>query len=240
MFGVGGGVLIVPALVLLLGFGQKIASGTSLIAVAPIALIGAITYLGYGNVNWLIALPLAAGMVLGGFLGSWLLAKLPTIVITWIFIAVLLAVAVRMFFEEPVRGVEHEITWWHMVVIGLFGILTGVLSGLVGVGGGIIVVPALIVFWGIGDLVAKGASLVGMLPNAITTSILNLRRRNADLIAGLAIGVAGAVATVGGAAAAVLVEPRLGATLFGLFLLIVAAQLIVRTVRKMRRDRSAD
>lgn len=234
LFGVGGGILVVPALVMLLGFPQKLATGTSLLAIAPISVVGMITYLVHGSVDWRIGIPLAIGMVAGGVLGSWLLARLPALVITWIFIVVLLAVAIRMFFEDPARGVELPIGWVEIVLLLGFGVLTGVLAGLVGVGGGIIIVPSLIVFFGVGDLAAKGASLVAMVPNAFTTSIQNLLRKNADLAAGLIIGLAGCVATPFGGTLATVIDPRTGAVLFGVFLLIVAAQLITRTIRKMR------
>lgn len=236
MFGVGGGILIVPALVLVLRFDQKLASGTSLVALGPISVVGMLTYLAYGHIDWRVAVPLAIGMVAGGALGSWLLARLSSLVVTWIFIAVMVVVAVRLFFESPVRGVVQEIGWIDMGLLTLFGVLAGILSGLVGVGGGIIMVPALVVFWGIGDLVAKGASLLAIVPNAVTTSVLNVRRRNADLASGLTVGAAGAVTTVAGATAATWIEPRAGAILFGALLLAVAAQLTARTIRRMRAD----
>jgi len=235
LFGVGGGVLIVPALVMLLQFDQKRASGTSLLAVAPIAIVGMLAYLSTGHVDWTIGIPLAIGMVAGGVLGSWLLSRLPTLVITWIFIVVLAGIAIRLFFEEPVRGVAHSVDLLGMVLLVLFGVFVGTLSGLVGVGGGVIIVPSLIVFWGIGDLIAKGASLVAMVPSSITTSVQNLARRNADLVAGLTIGIPGAIMTFPGSWTAAAIDARLGAILFGVFLLIVAAQLTVRTLRRMRK-----
>ena len=237
LFGVGGGVLIVPALVLLLKFDQKLASGTSLLAVVPIAIVGMLAYFSAGQVDWAIGIPLAIGMIAGGVLGSWLLQRLPTIVISWVFIGVLAIVAIRLFFEEPVRGVSHPIDALGIVLLVAFGVLVGTLSGLVGVGGGVIIVPSLIVFWGIGDLIAKGASLVAMVPSAITTSAQNLLRRNADLVAGLSIGVPGALMTFPGSWAATAVDPKTGAILFGIFLLAVVAQLTVRNIRKMRKGR---
>jgi len=231
LFGVGGGILIVPALVLILGFPQKLATGTSMVAIAPISLVGVISYLIQGNVDWLIGGCLAVGMVAGGALGSWLLHRLHTKVITWIFIVVIVAVAIRMFFADPPRGIPDALQVWEYFVLLAFGVGAGILSGLVGVGGGVILVPSLIVFFGTGDLIAKGASLVAMLPNAVSTSVQNLRRRNADLKAGLTIGVAGAVTSVLGSLCAVWIDPRAGSILFGIFLLIVSAQLVWRAVR---------
>jgi len=235
LFGVGGGILIVPALVLILGFPQKLATGTSLVAIAPISLVGVVSYLVQGNVDWLVGGCIAVGMVAGGALGSWLLHRLHTTVIAWIFIVVILGVAIRMFFEDPARGIPDALEVWEYFALLGFGVVAGVLSGLVGVGGGIIIVPSLIVFFGIGDLVAKGASLVAMIPNAVTTSVQNLRRRNADLAAGLTIGVAGSGTSVLGSLCAAWVDPRTGSILFGIFLLIVSAQLIWRHVRRRTR-----
>lgn len=232
LFGVGGGVLIVPALVLLMHFEQKRATGTSLIGVAPIAVVGTIAYATEGHIEWAVSLFLAIGMVAGGLLGSWLLARLHTNVITWIFILVLVAIAVRMLFADPVRGAPNPIDATDVVVLIATGIVVGTLAGLIGVGGGIVIVPTLMVFFGLDDLFAKGASLVSLVPNAISTSIINLRRGIGDLGGGLAIGLAGAATVWPGMLLAEWLDPQLAAILFAVFLLAIAAQLSVRTWRR--------
>lgn len=232
LFGVGGGVLIVPALVLLLHFEQKRATATSLIGVAPIAIVGTIAYATEGHIDWLVSLLLAIGMVAGGVFGSWLLARLPTTLITWIFIVVLVAIAVRMCFVDPVRGAPNPIDPVDVVVLIATGIVVGTLSGLIGVGGGIVIVPTLMVFFGLDDLFAKGASLVSLVPNAISTSIINLRRRLGDLAGGLAIGLAGATTAWPGMLLAEWLEPRSASIVFAVFLLAIAVQLSVRTWRR--------
>ncbi len=234
LFGVGGGVLIVPGLVLLLHMPQKLASGTSLLAVAPLSVGGMLAYAAGGHIDWAASLVIAIGAVVGGAIGSALLHRLPSTIISWIFIATLLVVAVQLFLEEPTRGEPRLLSPLDLLLLLGLGLLAGVLSGLIGVGGGIIIVPALIIVAGFGDLAAKGGSLVALMPNAVTTSILNLRRRNADLVAGLTIGIVGAGVAVLGMHAATWIDPRTGAILFGAFLLIVAAQLTVRTIRRMR------
>jgi uncharacterized membrane protein YfcA len=234
MFGVGGGVLIVPALVLLLHYDQKVASGTSLIAVAPIAAVGATAYAVSGHIDWVVSLFLAIGMVAGGVIGSWLLARLHTIVISWIFIGVLVVIAIRMFFADPERGAPNPIDPWDIAALIAIGIVVGTLSGLLGVGGGVIIVPTLIVFYGFDDLFAKGASFVALLPNALTSSIINLRRRHGDLIAGAAIGLAGAATAWPGMLVAEVMDPQFASILFAVFLLLVALQLALRTLRRSR------
>ena len=232
LLGVGGGILVVPALVLLMGFPQKLAGGTSLVAIAPISVVGLVAYFLEGHIDWSIGVPLAVGMVLGGVLGSWLLARLPATAISWIFLAAMVATAIRMLVGEPSAGVPESLDWWEIAALGGIGLVTGVLSGLVGVGGGVIIVPALTVGLGIEALLAKGASLIAMIPNAIVSSMLNLRRRNADLAAGLTIGLAGCVTTVFGSLVADGIDPRIGSIVFAVFLLLVAVQMLIRLIRR--------
>lgn len=236
LFGVGGGVLIVPALVLLLHVDQKVASGTSLIAVAPIAAVGATAYAVTGHIDWVVSLFLAIGMVAGGVIGSWLLVRLRTVVISWIFIVVLVVIAIRMCFADPVRGAPNPIDPVDIALLLAIGVLVGTLSGLLGVGGGVVIVPALIVFFGFDDLFAKGASFVALLPNALVSSILNLRRRHGDLVAGTVIGLAGATTAWPGMLVAEILDPQFASILFAAFLLFVAGQLALRTWRQSRAE----
>jgi len=79
MFGIGGGAIMVPAMVLLLGLDQKFATGTSLAAqVLPIGLLGAVVYYKSGNLNIKYAALIAAGLVIGNLLGA-LFANQPAI-----------------------------------------------------------------------------------------------------------------------------------------------------------------
>jgi len=239
LFGVGGGILIVPALVLLLRMPQKVASGTSLLAIAPLSIGGTVAYATGGHIDWAASLIVAIGAVAGGVIGSALLQRLPSTVITWLFIVVMVVVAVQLVFEEPTRGELRLLTPIDLLILLLIGLVAGVLAGLLGVGGGAIIVPALIIIAGFGDLAAKGSSLVALLPNAVTTSILNLRRGNADLVAGLTIGVVGAGVAVLGMFVATWIDPKTGSVLFAILLVVVAAQLAFRTIRRMRGPQSS-
>lgn len=96
LFGVGGGVLIVPLLVLLLGFEQRLATGTSLAAIVVIAAVAAATHGGYGNVRLeegvLVGVPAVAGVLLGTELQQ----RISTKAISLIFAAMLVVVAVDL------------------------------------------------------------------------------------------------------------------------------------------------
>lgn len=71
LFGIGGGAVMVPAMVLLMGMDQKLASGTSLGAqILPIGILGALVYYRSGNLNIKYSLVLALGLVIGGLVGA--------------------------------------------------------------------------------------------------------------------------------------------------------------------------
>ena len=73
LFGVGGGVVMVPAMMLLLGVRDiKVAVGTSLAVIIPTAIMGAFKHHQHGNVDWRIAATLAPTAILGGYFGVWL------------------------------------------------------------------------------------------------------------------------------------------------------------------------
>ena len=82
MVGIGGGVIIVPALVFLFGMNQKMAQGTSLLMLAlPVAAAGAYTYYKNGNLDWRASLILAATFIIGGYFGGTLANRRDTTII---------------------------------------------------------------------------------------------------------------------------------------------------------------
>ena len=83
LFGIGGGTVIVPALVLV-GLTQRQAAATSLAAIVPTSISGVVSYAMGGDVDWVAALLLACGMVIGSQIGSWLLSRLPEMFLRWL------------------------------------------------------------------------------------------------------------------------------------------------------------
>ena len=100
-FGVGGGVLIVPALVLLIGMEQHSAVGTSLGALLPpVGLLGAWEYYKHGHVNVVYALLLGLGLILGGWLGATYAVKISGPVLRRAFAIFLGLTAIQLFFKR--------------------------------------------------------------------------------------------------------------------------------------------
>jgi uncharacterized protein len=96
LFGVGGGTIIVPLLVLWLGYGPREATGTSLAAIVFIAAFAAATQGAYGNVHVLDAVLMGVPAVGGVLVGTWLQQRLATRSISLLFAAVLVASAVEL------------------------------------------------------------------------------------------------------------------------------------------------
>lgn len=101
MVGVGGGIIIVPALVFFLGFSQKMAQGTSLgILLLPVGLLGVIQYYKQGYVDLRIVLIISVGFFLGSLFGSKLALSLSQETMKKIFAVILILVAIKMLFFD--------------------------------------------------------------------------------------------------------------------------------------------
>ena len=106
LFGVGGGVLIVPALIFLAKFPIKVALGTSLasIAILPVGLLGVYTYYRHGNLNIKASLLIAGGIFLGAWVGSRLAQVVPAATLQRIFAVFILIMAVRLWLTAGKTG----------------------------------------------------------------------------------------------------------------------------------------
>jgi uncharacterized membrane protein YfcA len=96
LFGVGGGIIFVPALVFVLGLGQSEAEATSLLAIVPVALVGAWRQQGYGNVRPRTALMIGLMALPGAVLGAYVANELSDAVLELLFAGLCLYVALRM------------------------------------------------------------------------------------------------------------------------------------------------
>jgi len=98
-FGIGGAVIIIPALVLLGGFTQHQAQGTTLaLMIPPIGLLAAMKYYHHGNINVKAALFICAGFVLGGLLGAKFAMPIPEHILKKAFACFLMIVSLKMLF----------------------------------------------------------------------------------------------------------------------------------------------
>lgn len=233
LFGVGGGVVVVPALVVLAAFPHKLATGTSLTAIVPISVAATAGYALDGEVNWAVAALVAAGGLVGAFFGTRYLRTMRAPLLQALFGAFMILTAVRLVLGADGDGSGLvDLTWSSGAGLVLLGVMSGVLAGLFGVGGGTVIVPALTIVFGAPLVLAKGTSLAVIVPTSIMGTWRNQRAGLTSLRAGLLIGLAGVLAAVGAARVSLGLDPKLSAALF-------AGLLVVMAVRMIRESRAA-
>ena len=229
LFGIGGGIIIVPALLTLLSMERRLAHGTSLAATVPVAAATVATFALGDHVDWPVALFLMTGAVVGTVLGTQLLQVIPKRPLTIIFIVVILLTAARLLISSDPTG-RASLDVGSALALVAIGFITGTLSGLLGIGGGVIMVPAMVVLLSMPPVLAKGTSVAVILPSSIVGTLRNRANHNVDLRVGLAIGIAGVPSAVIGGLIASSMSATLSNAMFAALLVIVAA-IQARTLR---------
>jgi uncharacterized protein len=227
IFGVGGGILIVPALVLAAGMTQRLAHGTSLAAIVPISIAGVIGYATSDKIDWAVALLLIVGAAgIGAWLGTALLHRLPQRALALTFAAVLVVSAVRLAFDTSEATGRADLSVAGAVGFILLGVLSGTLAGLLGVGGGIVMVPVMVLFGGIPAAIAKGTSLVVIIPTGLVGTSRNVKLGNADLRVALVVGLAGVASSFAASKISVELDETTSNRLFAALLAVVAVKML--------------
>lgn len=231
MFGVGGGILVVPALVVLMRMDQRLANGTSLGAVLPISISSLMTYWSHDNVDWNLAVWLAVGALGGAVLGTRLLHVISHKVLGYLFVCILAVTAVRLFFPVHADG-RATITAVTAALLVVVGLTTGTLAGLLGIGGGVVLVPVLVVLFSELPVVAKGTSVAVIIPTSIMGTWRNWLARNVDIKVSAIVGLTGVFSAVAGGTIADRMDQDLSNVLFAALIVVVAA----RMLRDLRRS----
>lgn len=229
LLGSGGSILTVPVLHYLLGQPEKVAIAGSLLVVGLIASAAAIPYSRHRQVDWRNVAWFGLPGMAGAWLGATLAHFVPGTLQLALFAAVMLAAGWRMLRGASLERAGHEPRRFAVVAGGL-GV--GMLSGLVGVGGGFLIVPALVLLAGVQMSSAVGTSLAVIALNSYTgfakyLGLLDSQGLELDyrvLLVVAALGVAGSIA-----------GSRLGRRLpqavlrriFGIFLLAMASLIVI-------------
>lgn len=233
LFGVGGGVLLVPILVLLMHRSQHVAHATSLVAIMLAATTGAIRFGFDGAVSLPGTLALAVGAVAGARLGATFLPKLTETRLRQIFAVLLLVIAIRFLLlgvsgEAAAMDAVPEMTPLMIALHVVGGMVVGVTSAVLGVGGGVIMVPLMVMGFGYGQHIAEGTSLAVILPTALTGAVAHARNGYTDWAAGWRLGFSSILGSLAGASVALSLSPTTLGRLFGLMLLIVSVLMLRR------------
>jgi uncharacterized membrane protein YfcA len=187
-------------------------------AVVPFALDGAIAPVA--------SLVLAATAMAGAYLGATLMHRLSEVWLRRVFIVFLVLVAARMLIgaETAASGGSAVLTPWTIVALAVLGLVTGMLSAVMGVGGGLLFVPVLVLLFGFTQHTAEGTSLAVVIPTAAVGAFRHARRGYTDWRVGLLLGLGGLAGGVGGAYLALELDGVVLQRLFALFLLVMIVQ----------------
>lgn len=193
LVGVGGGVIMIPLMTEVLHFRQQEAHGTSLVAVVFTAMAGAFIYYLHGSAD-IPASALLAAMALSTvrfgakyccFLPEWKLKRY----FGAFFLLIAFLLLLKPFLPHVVEGTSPAWIRWFVLVI--LGVMTGFISGMMGVGGGIFMVPMMVIFAGISQQTAQGISLLAMIPASAVGAMTHWKAGNTrkSILPGLIIGV---------------------------------------------------
>jgi hypothetical protein len=192
LVGLGGGVVMVPLLVAWSGVGQHKAHGTSLAALVFTGISGSAAYWTDGSVDlWAVvflAVPAVvtarAGALFANRLPEWKLKK---------YLGFFLIFVSALLLAKPYLpgGVGTEDVFAKYAVLLVTGGITGFISGVMGVGGGSLMVPAMVLLAGMGQHVAQGSSLMAMVPSGVSGARTYWKLGNVatELVVGLIIGI---------------------------------------------------
>jgi hypothetical protein len=164
LFGVGGGFLLTPVQFLLntangmdSTLATRLAFGTSLAVMIPTMISGASAHHKRAAVNWQAAVLMGCAAALGGFAGGTLATHLPGIILRTFFAILLIVTAIRMVWHlRSCQVCEPHGSFEVYIILGFF---IGIVSGIAGIGGGVLLVPVLVIFLGYPMHSAVGTSL---------------------------------------------------------------------------------
>ncbi len=231
LLGVGGGFLMVPLQILWAHVPARRATGNSLAAIVPIAVVAAaIYYFGNGvpQLDLTVAIWVMIGSSVGSYVGSHLSRVAPDRALRLLLMALLVVGASKEVHDALLGGgatsggSPTSFSAVGYALIALAGLVIGCLSGLTGVGGGILLVPTLVLGFGVGQRVAQGTSLIAILPTAAIGAAVHQRHGDVEPRVAARLAGAGVPASLAGAVLALWLPQRVLAGLFGLLLLGMA------------------
>ncbi len=192
LVGLGGGVIMIPLMVGVLKLDQHKAHGTSLVALVFTGISGAVVYGLKGTVDVIAATLMAATALITVRAGAHCAHSLPEWKLKRFFGGFLISVSALLLLK-PYLPLVHglELGWRKVVVLLLAGACTGFLSGMMGVGGGTIMIPAMVLLAGFTQHTAQGSSLLAMAPAGAAGAFTYWKRGNVrtDFLTGLIPGI---------------------------------------------------
>lgn len=230
LLGGGGSILTVPALVYLLGQSPQTAVTTSLAIVSANSLMGATFHRIQGTLNWRIALVFGWVGMLTAFLASGFSKLIPPTVLLIAFAVLMLFIGSFLLLRKDTLGTVSEKPLW---ITLLSGAVIGVLTGILGVGGGFLIVPALVILVGLPMQTAVGTSLVIITMNSIAGLLGHIHDNSIQPILILVFIISGLGGTFVGSRLVKYLPAKKLQTVFAWFVILLAIFLLVDNFNKL-------
>lgn len=231
LLGAGGSILMVPALVYLLGQTPQVAVTTSLAVVGANSLMGANFHRIQGTLNWRVALVFGWVGMLTAFLASGFSKLIPPTMLLIAFAVLMLIIGSFLLVRKEVQStVEHERPLWVTLVSGA---VVGTLTGVLGVGGGFLIVPALVVLVGLPMQMAVGTSLVIITMNSMAGFLGHIHDNSIQPLLILVFVSSGLLGTFIGTRLAKFLPAKKLQTTFAWFVILLAIFLLVDNLKKL-------
>ncbi|MGB7445238.1 MAG: sulfite exporter TauE/SafE family protein [Coleofasciculaceae cyanobacterium] len=241
LMGGGGSVLAVPILIYVMGLSPKVAIAMSLIIVGTVSLIGAIPHWLQGNVNLKTVTIFTPAAMLGAYFGA-KLTSLPFITDTFQLICfgiVMLLASILMIRKGSKKTKPNHLLargksnyrsgrQQHWLVLPIEGLGVGIITGFVGVGGGFLIVPALVLLGGIPIKKAIGTSLLIIVFNSAAGFLGYLSHVDLDWQLMISFTLAAALGTISGAYLSKFIKSKQLEKGFGYFVLAVAVFVLIK------------
>ncbi len=239
LLGSGGSILTVPVLVYLVEQPERIAIAGSLIIVGSIALLGAIPYFRQKLIDWHTVVMFGIPGMAGTYIGAWL-ATVYLTGIQQLAIFALVMLLASYFMLKPKKDLEAESDHQrHVIKISIDGLVVGVVTGIVGVGGGFLIVPALVLLGGLSMRAAVATSLVIIALKSFTgfakywSAIADDPTIHLDWqVIGMMIILGGIGSTVGNKIASKVPQDKLK-KIFGGFLIVMGIYILFKSIPKL-------
>jgi uncharacterized membrane protein YfcA len=232
MFGVGGGLVMVPGMVLLMSMPQHRAHATSVAAIVVLASAAVVPLAIEGKVHWEPAALILVGGLTGACLGARFISRIPELWLTRAFVVIVLVAATRMALQggdgHAAAAGASPIDMLDGLGFVAIGLAAGTLAAMLGIGGGIVFVPALVTLFGFAQHEAQATSLAVIVPTTAVAAWVHSRAGRVDWPKALTLGAGGLAGGVIGAWSALAIDALVLQRSFAAILLFVAYRMVWR------------
>ncbi|MGZ5365412.1 MAG: sulfite exporter TauE/SafE family protein [Mycobacterium sp.] len=230
LLGGGGSILTVPLLAYVAGMEAKQAIATSLLVVGVTSAVGAVTHARAGRVQWRTGLIFGAAGMAGAYLGGVLARFIPGTVLLIGFAFMMIATAIAMLRGRKSIAESAQHRRIPVAKILAEGLVVGLVTGLVGAGGGFLVVPALVLLGGLPMPIAVGTSLIVIAMKSFGGLSGYLSSVQIDWTVAFMVTAAAVVGALIGARLTAMVNPDVLRKAFGWFVLAMSSVILAQEI----------